>query len=177
MATGIIKLGVHKKLSRNPLSRGQLESFFYGGWVSRAGSLDRVQVPCKAASSAVRQCFTARQHLILQTLWLSGVCETHGQVAEWEVLCFVQRKPQQVQILPQPFQDNFLPVMRDRPFNLARMVNFWEKALCCTGWNRIHSTTKSRMNNKRGHHAGTAKLEQCPGSGDRLRPGTHNPLG
>lgn len=64
MATGTIKLGAYKKLSRNPLPSGQLESFFYGGGV--LGRLywlmpDTFGTKERYVSCAVNP---ARQHLI-----------------------------------------------------------------------------------------------------------------
>lgn len=71
MATGTIKLGAYKKLSRNPLPGGLLEGFFYGGGEVNVG-LARGRVPARKASARigpklvnVPQVETpARQHLI-----------------------------------------------------------------------------------------------------------------
>ena len=43
---------------------------------------------------------------------------------------------------------SYHPVKINKPFQSGAMVNSPKKVNCCTGWNRIHSTTKSRMNNK-----------------------------
>ena len=60
MVTGRIKLGAYKELSRKSLSRDQLEGFFYGGSSDRQSG----GKPQVAGSSP------ARQHLILQTIWI-----------------------------------------------------------------------------------------------------------
>ncbi len=171
MVLGKLKLGVKRPRSET-LPSAMLRGFFYAGW---HGSLivvnlekfpreigqfdtDKPQSYCRPTAPATPN-------------FQDNLCRQRHNPKRYEAATSFANA------LPAPFQDNFLPVMINKPFQSGAMVNSPKKVNCCTGWNRIHSTTKSRMNNKRGHHAGTAKLKQCPGSGDRLRPGTHNPLG
>ena len=183
MDSGQINLGA-KELSGNPLSCVLPEGFFYWRW---RGSLTVVnlenfprgkgQFDTDKPQSRCRP--TARQHLILQTICRQRLECFRVYVELLTAVKTTARFATLASCLPASFQDNFLvlPVMINKPFQSGAKVNSPKKVNCCTGWNRIHSTTKSRMNNKRGHHAGTAKLKQCPGSGDRLRPGTPNSLG
>ena len=73
-----------------------------------------------------------------------------------------KRSEQKDNCLPAFLQNYDSPVMINKPFQSGVMVNSPKKVNCCTGWNRKHSTSKTRMFYLRGHHAGTAKnlLEQ-----------------
>ena len=177
MEYGRIQLGA-KKGSGKSLDRVPSQGFFYGGDLKKVG----LSIPDTTKSFPVGfgwygKMYPARQHLILQT-----ICrQRRGTGVERPSPRFhilEEREKQVVYLpLPTPFQDNFLPVMINKPFQSGEMVNSPKKVNCCTGWNRATPRLRHGCCFNRGHHAGTAKTKQCPGSGDRLRPGTPNLLG
>lgn len=88
-----------------------------------------------------------------------GVWEAQGNVCSdgnWLTLRVSQcrRKPTARQA-PNFLQDNSLSVMISKAFPKV-VISLLKKVLCCVGWNRALSTSRTRMNQQRGHHAGTA---------------------
>ena len=80
MVTGTIKLGAYKKLSRNPLPGGQLESFFYGGGVVAPG---------KAVATLKLQAFTTiRSKPCMKSLDCQSVASRVGNPARQHLIFY-----------------------------------------------------------------------------------------
>ncbi len=134
MVTGRIKLGAYKELSRNSLSRGQLEGFFY--W-RRRGSRTVVnlenfprgkgQFDSDKPQSRCRP--TVRQHLILQTKWPSGGILVKVGRTESSLCCRYVRSAPQVRSLSRPF------IFYDNPSSkrVARCTNILHTGATLSG--------------------------------------------
>ncbi len=178
MATGRINLGANKSPLRKLLSRSLLRGFFY--WRRHKGLWHKRLLNLRVNENAE---LPARQHLIFQNLcrqwrgkrkadnsvWLSSLWATLNYY-RWPIMNRLSKVSSRFEsCLPAPFyKDNSLQVTISKPL-LGRMVNFLRKRICCTGWIRTHSTTKSRM----GKYGGIMQVRlNIWSNGDhwRLRP-------
>ncbi len=174
MVTGQIQLGALRSSGENT-DLLSAQGFFYADWWVSSGPRQQHIIAGQTRKGWFKKAVTGSTPAAAPD-FLYNLCKQR-RVIRPPVRPEVATALSYRYVLPAPFQDNSFSYMVTikKPFQSRALINMLKKANCCMERNRIHSTTKSRMNNNGG--VTQVRLKKlCIGSVDRLQPITPNPL-